>query len=61
MLPRPGPGADPVLWDIRTRMKPALQVIDLIPNVHRTPALAALRRACPTKIANSPFTMRMCS
>ena len=34
-----------MLWDIRTRMKPALQVIDLIPNVHRTPALAALRRA----------------
>ena len=32
-----------MLWDIRTRMKPALQVIDMIPNVHRTPALAALR------------------
>jgi hypothetical protein len=34
-----------MLWDIRARMKPALSVIDLIPNVHRTPALAALRRA----------------
>lgn len=31
-----------MLWDIRTCMKPALQVIDLITNVHRTPALAAL-------------------
>lgn len=34
-----------MLWDIRARMKPALSIIDLIPNVHRTPALAALRRA----------------
>ena len=34
-----------MLWNIRTRMKPALHVIDLIPNVHRTLALAALRRA----------------
>lgn len=34
-----------MLWDIRARMKPALTVIDMIPNVHRTPALAALRRA----------------
>lgn len=34
-----------MLWDIRAKMKPALSVIDLIPNVHRTPALAALRRA----------------
>ena len=34
-----------MLWDIRARMKPALAVIDLIPNIHRTPALAALRRA----------------
>lgn len=32
-------------WDIRARMKPALSVIEMIPNVHRTPALAALRRA----------------
>jgi hypothetical protein len=34
-----------MLWDIRARMKPALSVIDLIPNIHRTPALAVLRRA----------------
>lgn len=34
-----------MLWDIRARMKPALSVIDMIPNIHRTPALAALRRA----------------
>jgi hypothetical protein len=34
-----------MLWDIRARMKPALSIIDLIPNVHRTPALVALRRA----------------
>ncbi|WP_164517158.1 hypothetical protein [Tabrizicola piscis] len=34
-----------MLWDIRARMTPALSVIDLIPHVHRTPALAALRRA----------------
>ncbi len=34
-----------MLWDIRARMKPALSVIEMIPNVHRTPALAALRRA----------------
>lgn len=34
-----------MLWDIRALMKPALSVIDMIPNVHRTPALALLRRA----------------
>jgi hypothetical protein len=34
-----------MLWDIRARMRPALSVIDLIPHIHRTPALAALRRA----------------
>jgi hypothetical protein len=45
-----------MLWDIRTRMKPALQVIDLIPSVHRTPALAALRRAV---LEERPFTMRL--
>ena len=45
-----------MLWDIRTRMKPALQVIDLIPNVHRTPALAALRRAV---LEGRPATMRL--
>jgi hypothetical protein len=45
-----------VLWDIRTRMKPALQVIDLIPNVHRTPALAALRRAV---LEGRPATLRL--
>ena len=45
-----------MLWDVRTRMKPALQVIDLIPNVHRTPALAALRRAV---LEGRPATMRL--
>jgi hypothetical protein len=45
-----------VLWDIRTRMKPALQVIDLIPNVHRTPALSALRRAV---LEGRPATLRL--
>lgn len=45
-----------MLWDIRTRMKPALQVIDLIPNVHRTPALAALRRAV---LEGRPATLRL--
>ncbi|MGO4851382.1 hypothetical protein [Phaeovulum sp. W22_SRMD_FR3] len=34
-----------MLWDIRARMKPALSVIDMIPDVHRTPALAVLRKA----------------
>lgn len=34
-----------MLWDIRAAMKPALSIIDLIPNVHRTPALTLLRRA----------------
>lgn len=34
-----------MLWDIRALMRPALSVIDMIPNIHRTPALAALRRA----------------
>ena len=34
-----------MLWAIRARMKPALSVIEMIPNVHRTPALAALRKA----------------
>lgn len=34
-----------MLWDIRAKMRPALAVIDMIPNVHRTPALATLRKA----------------
>jgi hypothetical protein len=34
-----------MLWDIRARMKPALSVIEMIPHVHRTPALATLRKA----------------
>lgn len=45
-----------MLWDIRTRMRPALSVIDLIPNVHRTPALAALRRAV---LEGRPATLRL--
>lgn len=45
-----------MLWEIRTRMKPALSVIDLIPNVHRTPALAALRRAV---LEGRPATLRL--
>lgn len=34
-----------MLWDIRALMKPALSVIDLVPDVHRTPALAMWRQA----------------
>lgn len=34
-----------MLWGIGAMMRPALSVIDLIPNIHRTPALAMLRRA----------------
>ncbi len=34
-----------MLWAIRERMKPALTVIEMIPNVHRTAAQAALRKA----------------
>jgi hypothetical protein len=45
-----------MLWDIRTRMKPALAVIDMIPNIHRTPALATLRRAV---LEGRPATMRL--
>jgi hypothetical protein len=45
-----------MLWDIRGRMKPALSIIDLIPNVHRTPALAALRRAV---LEGRPATFRL--
>lgn len=45
-----------MLWDIRTRMRPALSVIDLIPNIHRTPALAALRRAV---LQGRPATVRL--
>lgn len=32
-------------WFVRERMKRAIDVIDMIPNVHRTAALATLRRA----------------
>lgn len=45
-----------MLWDIRAHMKPALSIIDLIPNVHRTPALSALRRAVQD---GRPATFRM--
>lgn len=45
-----------MLWDIRAQMKPALSIIDLIPNVHRTPALSALRRAVQD---GRPATFRM--
>lgn len=45
-----------MLWDIRSLMKPALTVIDMIPNVHRTPALAALRRAV---LEGRPATLRL--
>jgi hypothetical protein len=34
-----------MLWDIRAKMRPALSVIDMIPNIHRTPALTSLRKA----------------
>ncbi|MFN3722818.1 MAG: hypothetical protein ACK4VZ_07230 [Paracoccaceae bacterium] len=45
-----------MLWDIRKHMRPALSVIDLIPNIHRTPALAALRRAV---LEGRPATLRL--
>ncbi|WP_128254149.1 hypothetical protein [Falsirhodobacter deserti] len=45
-----------MLWDIQALMKPALSVIDLIPNVHRTPALAALRRAV---LDGRPLSLRL--
>ncbi|MDM7932329.1 hypothetical protein [Tabrizicola sp.] len=45
-----------MLWEIRARMKPALSIIDLIPHVHRTPALAALRRAV---LEGRPATFRL--
>ena len=45
-----------MLWDIRTLMRPALSVIDMIPNVHRTPALGALLRAV---LEGRPATFRM--
>ncbi len=38
-------GVRDMLWDIRARMRPALAVIDLIPNIHRSAALTVLRRA----------------
>lgn len=47
-----------MLWDIRARMKPALSIIDLIPNIHRTPALAVLRRAVQE---GRPATFRLSS
>lgn len=34
-----------MLWSIRDLMKPALSVVEMIPNVHRTQGLAALRKA----------------
>lgn len=34
-----------MLWVIRARMKPAFTIIEMIPNVHRGPALVALRKA----------------
>lgn len=45
-----------MLWDIQARMKPALSIIDLIPNIHRTPALGALRRAV---LEGRPATLRL--
>jgi hypothetical protein len=45
-----------MLWEIRTLMKPALSIIDKIPDIHRTPALAALRRAVHE---GRPATFRM--
>jgi hypothetical protein len=54
-LPPSKQGAN-MLWDIRARMKPALSIIDLIPHVHRTPAVAALRRAV---LEGRPATLRL--
>lgn len=33
-----------MLWDVRALMRPALSVIDMIPDVHRSHALAALKQ-----------------
>ncbi len=45
-----------MLWDIRSLMKPALSVIDRLPDVHRTPALAVFRRAL---LEGKPVTFRL--
>ena len=45
-----------MLWDIRARMKPALSIIDLIPDVHRSAALTILRRAV---LENRPSVLRL--
>lgn len=45
-----------MLWDIRARMKPALSIIDLIPDVHRSAALTILRRAV---LENRPAVLRL--
>ncbi|NEX45161.1 hypothetical protein [Pseudotabrizicola algicola] len=45
-----------MLWEIRNLMRPALSVVDMIPNVHRTPALASLRRAVRD---GRPATLRL--
>lgn len=43
-------------WFVRERMKRAIDVIDMIPNVHRTAALATLRRAA---LAGHSHKMRL--
>ncbi|NPD14828.1 hypothetical protein HOY34_06360 [Xinfangfangia sp. D13-10-4-6] len=45
-----------MLWDIRALMRPALSVIDMIPNVHRSPAQALLRR---TVMEGRPLSLRL--
>lgn len=45
-----------MLWAVRDLMKPALSIIDMIPNVHRTPALATFRRAV---LEGKPVTLRL--
>ena len=45
-----------MLWDIRALMKPALSIVDLLPHVHRAPALAALRRSV---IDGKPMIQRL--
>lgn len=45
-----------MLWDVRALMKPVLSVVDMIPDVHRTPAAALLRR---TVLEGRPLNVRL--
>lgn len=45
-----------MLWGVRELMKPALSVIDMIPNVHRTATLTVFRRAV---LEGRPMVLRL--